>query len=168
MAYCEFELPVRNWDRVNLACTCSALFKGMSGCAPAETMIVLALRILAEPMVVHARRVIASVYACTRRVLAEPKVVCVRGKLNPRCDLGMYFCRVLRLCCFVRGPVVQWDVCLILCFHVVRARRVLAEPTVVCARCGLTKPKTHALSVLLPCDPGRCPWSVRSHRNQKL
>ena len=61
------------------------------GCAIAWTSVVLALRVLAEPMVVPGRRAIASGYICARRVLAEPSVVCARRKSKPRCDPGIYF-----------------------------------------------------------------------------
>ena len=55
----------------------------LPGCAIAWTIVVLDLHILAEPMVVHARRAIASNCTSARRVLAEPKVVCARRKSNP-------------------------------------------------------------------------------------
>ena len=61
------------------------------GCAPAGTTVTLVLRELAEPMVLPDRRAIASCYICAQRVLAEPKVVCVRRKSNPRWDLGILF-----------------------------------------------------------------------------
>ena len=57
-------------------------------------MVVLALRVSAEPLVVLGRRVIVS--GCKR----------ARRKLNPRFDLSMYLCRVVRLCCSVCGHVV--------------------------------------------------------------
>lgn len=63
MACCEeFELHVCIWDRVNLTYTCYALFKEMFslGLCFCRDMIVLALRILAEPMVVPAWRAIVS------------------------------------------------------------------------------------------------------------
>ena len=56
----------------------------VQGCAPAGTMVVLALRVIAEPTVVFVRRALASGYIFAQRVLAEPKVVCVRRKSNPR------------------------------------------------------------------------------------
>ena len=65
------------------------------GCAPAGTTLALVLRVLAETTVVPVRRAIASGYICARCVQAEPKVVCIRRKSNPRCDLGTYFCCVL-------------------------------------------------------------------------
>ena len=54
-------------------------------------MLSLILRVLAEPTVVPVPRAIASGYICSRCVLAEPKIVCVRRKSNPRCDPGIYF-----------------------------------------------------------------------------
>ena len=63
----------------------------VAGCAPAGTMEVLALRVLAEPMVVPDQRTVASGFMFARRVLAESRVVCVRRKSNPRCDPGKYF-----------------------------------------------------------------------------
>ena len=50
------------------------------GCAPAGIMVVLALRVSAEPLGLPGRRVIASGCTRTRRVLSEPKVVCARRK----------------------------------------------------------------------------------------
>ena len=47
------------------------------GCAPTGSMVVLAMRVFAEPMLVPVRRAIASGCTCARRVLAEHRVVCV-------------------------------------------------------------------------------------------
>ena len=74
MACCEFELLVHNFGRVTLPWLRGCV---VSNCAPARTMVVLALRVLAEPTVVPVRRAIPSGYICARRVLAELKVVCV-------------------------------------------------------------------------------------------
>lgn len=59
--------------------------------AYADTMTLLASRILAEPIVVPCRRAIASGYISIRRVLAKPRFVCVRRKSNPAVDRDVYF-----------------------------------------------------------------------------
>ena len=51
----------------------------------------LARRVLPEPMVIPDQHAIASRFSCARRVQAEPRVMCVRRKSNPRCDPGIYF-----------------------------------------------------------------------------
>ena len=60
------------------------------GCALAGAMVERALHVLAKPMVVPARREIASGRTRARRVLAEPKVVCARRKSNLSCIFSMY------------------------------------------------------------------------------
>ena len=58
-------------------------------CALPGTIAVRALYKLTWPIVVPTRREIASGCICARRVVAEPRVVCVRHKSNPRCDPGI-------------------------------------------------------------------------------
>ena len=113
------------------------------GCAPAGTIFVLALRVLAEHVVVPARRAIASDYTCSRRVLAEPKIVCVRRKSNPRCNLGMNFAVCYGCEALCVGLSVQSRVALLLglwscwlCVYMLSLRSYLFGvrlPQVVCA-----------------------------------
>ena len=91
----------------------------------------LVARALADPKVVPVRCVIASGYIF---VLAEPKVVCVRPKSNPRYGLGIYFRCVVRLGCPVRGPGCAVPGHVLARSMVVQAPCVLAEPTLIPVR----------------------------------
>ena len=74
-------------------------------------MVVLALRVLVEPMVVPGRRAIASCCVYARRVLTQPRVVSIRCKSILRCDPGIYFavwysCVDLYVSLYVQSRVV--------------------------------------------------------------
>ena len=99
-------IPVNVLPCGMLCCPLRGSGCALSGSAPAGTMVVLALRVLAQHMIVPGRRAIP--YGCARagRVLAEPKVGCIRRMSNSRCDVVMGFGRVVRLWCSVSGPVV--------------------------------------------------------------
>ena len=93
MACCEFEL----------LCITGVLLPWRVGTLPwltgwvvlgyalAGTTIALVVRLLGEPTVEPIRRVITSGCMRARRVLAGPRVVCVRRKSIPRCDRGIHF-----------------------------------------------------------------------------
>lgn len=91
-AYSLFRWQVRRLQAAIQACTMlpirlvSARIHTAPGFAIARTMVVLALYVLAEPMIVPARCAIASGCTCARRVLAEPMVICAPRMSNPRCD----------------------------------------------------------------------------------
>ena len=92
----------------------------VSGCAPAGTTVALVVCVLANPAVLPVQRSIASGYIFARRVLAEPRVVCVRLKPNPLC------------CPAVRGSICEVSDCDpagTMC-----ARHVLSEPRAMCVR----------------------------------
>ena len=126
------------------------------------------------------RPAIASGSTCARRVLAEPKAVCAKRKSNPKYDLRIYFCRVLPLCCPVRGRGCAVTSCapagtmIVLALRVLVgamlvparraistgctcARRVLAEPKAVCARPVLAEMESQY--VLSPCAAPVLPCS---------
>ena len=144
----RYELRCVLW----LCCPVDGPGCAVPGCAPAGTMLMPALRVLAEPTVVPARRAIASGCMCAQRVLAEPRVVCVRHKSNSLC------CPVHEAICAVPDCAPSGTVC---------ARRVLSEPRVVCVRhksnslrCPVRGPICVVPVALLPglCAPDVC-WS---------
>ena len=76
---------------VRLFCLVRGRKCAIPGCAPAGTTVVLVLRVLYEPMVVLYGRAIVFGYVSARRVLGEPRILCVRRKSNPRCNPSTYF-----------------------------------------------------------------------------
>ena len=132
---------------VGLCCPVCGPGCTVPGDSHAGTMISLALRALAEPMVVPSRRAIASRFMCARCVLADIRVVCARRKSNPRCDPCICFYCVVRLCCFVRGLAVLWEVYFICAFISYVLDRYWSNPR-------------HLLCVRLPCATAVLPCTL--------